>query len=199
MGNSLPGSPDFFPSTKQRRLSSCNEPEAHCLLSVPHQGNPDPPDTLEKPKGREETLKEGREGAESKRGSCGEMDRCSWRAMERWSQALLRGEQNNRQWAPVATREIPIRDMEKFFPCESGAALGHAPEQWWRLHPWRSSKPIWPSPEQPMHLGSEPDAGLDPLRPSQPQRARPCRGADKGEFERATRGTKVAESGLKTA
>lgn len=31
-GNCLPGSPDFFPSTKQRHLSSCKEPPRLPLL-----------------------------------------------------------------------------------------------------------------------------------------------------------------------
>lgn len=63
----------LFSSTKQRHLSSCNEPEAHCLLFCVTSGQARPPDTWEKPKDRKEVLNEGREGAGSKRGHCREI------------------------------------------------------------------------------------------------------------------------------
>lgn len=74
-----------------------------CLLFCATPGEPRPPNTAEKPKGREKTLNEGGEGAESERGNGRVMDQRDGVMEPGASQG------HTDQEVTVATREIPIR------------------------------------------------------------------------------------------
>lgn len=118
----------FSPSKKQRRLSSCSELEACCLLSSATLGQPRPPTPGRNPKvGRKPQMKVGKE------------QRARGEAAGRWASA------HGALWSDGARRFSGARrptcsghlwqqgkfslDMwNEIFPCESGAALGQGPE-----------------------------------------------------------------------